>query len=66
MILNDKRQIVTRDTEGGVAVYDVLKACKLADLGNVDMEQAVEERQQTVFVPNWFTVDLKTGRSNST
>ena len=61
MILNDKRQIVTRDTEGGVAVYDVLKACKLADLGNVDMEQAVEERQQTVFVPNWFTVDLKTG-----
>ena len=60
-ILNDKRQIVTRDTEGGVAVYDVLKACKLADLGNVDLEQAVEERQQTVFVPNWFTVDLKTG-----
>merc|ERR1719318_1359910 len=60
-ILNDKRQIVTRDTEGGVAVYDVLKACKLADLGNVDFEQAVEERQQTVFVPNWFTVDLKTG-----
>jgi len=60
-ILNDKRQIVTRDTEGGVAVYDVLKACKLADLGNVDMKQAVEERQQTVFVPNWFTVDLKTG-----
>ena len=52
---------MTRDTEGGVAVYDVLKACKLADLGNMDLEQAVEERQQTVFVPNWFTVDLKTG-----
>jgi len=60
-ILNDKRQIVTRDTEGGVQVYDVLKAAKLADLGLVDMEHVVEERQQTVFVPNWFTVDLKTG-----
>ena len=60
-VLNDKRQIVTRDTEGGVAVYDVLKASKLADLGEVDFDQAVEERQQTVFVPNWFTVDLKTG-----
>ena len=52
---------MTRDTEGGVAVYDVLKACKVEDLGNVDFDQAVEERQQTVYVPNWFTVDLKTG-----
>ena len=60
-IQNDKRHIVTRDTEGGVAVYDVLKACKVADLGNVDFDQAVEERQQTVYVPNWFHVDLKTG-----
>ena len=60
-IQNDKRHIVTRDTEGGVAVYDVLKACKVEDLGNVDFDQAVEERQQTVYVPNWFTVDLKTG-----
>ena len=60
-ILNDKRQIVTRDTEGGVQVYDVLKAAKLADLGVVEVDQVVEERQQTVFVPNWFTVDLKTG-----
>ena len=60
-IQNDKRHIVTRDTEGGVAVYDVLKACKVSDLGSVDFEQSVEERQETVYVPNWFTVDLKTG-----
>ena len=52
---------MTRDTEGGVQVYDVLKAAKLADLGVVEVDQVVEERQQTVFVPNWFTVDLKTG-----
>ena len=37
-ILNDKRQIVTRDTEGGVQVYDVLKAAKLADLGVVEVD----------------------------
>merc|ERR1711994_652242 len=37
------------------------KAAKLADLGVVEVDQVVEERQQTVFVPNWFTVDLKTG-----
>ena len=60
-IQNDKRHIVTRDTEGGVAVYDVLKASKVADLGQVDFDKVCEERQQTVYVPNWFTVDLKTG-----
>ena len=46
---------MTRDTEGGVAVYDVLKACRVADLGTVDYEQTVEERQQTVYVPRWDT-----------
>ena len=46
---------MTRDTEGGVAVYDVLKACRVADLGTVDYEQTVEERQQTVYVPRWVT-----------
>lgn len=60
-VLNDKRRIVTKDTEENVAVFDVLKACKIEDLGKVDFEAAVKERQQTVFVPNWFTVDLKTG-----
>lgn len=28
-ILNDKRHIVTKDTENNVAVYDVLKVCVL-------------------------------------
>ena len=60
-IQNDKRHIVTRDTEGGVAVYDVLKASKVADLGQMDFDKVCDERQQTVYVPNWFTVDLKTG-----
>ena len=38
-----------------MAVYDVLKACRVADLGTVDYEQTVEERQQTVYVPRWDT-----------
>lgn len=62
-ILNDKRCILTKDTDNNVAVYDVLKAVKLSDLGQVDLEEQVKRRTKTVYVPNWFNVDLKTGVS---
>jgi len=60
-ILNDKRHIVTKDTDGQVAVFDVLKASKLEECGTADYDQVVKDRQTTVYVPPWFTVDLKTG-----
>ncbi|XP_066992866.1 WD repeat-containing protein 48 isoform X4 [Anabrus simplex] len=60
-ILNDKRHILTKDTENNVAVYDVLKATKLEELGQVDFEEEVKKRFKMVYVPNWFNVDLKTG-----
>lgn len=60
-VLNDKRHIVTKDTENNVALYDVLKACKIEDLGQVNFEEEVKKRFKIVYVPNWFNVDLKTG-----
>ncbi|KAL4709572.1 hypothetical protein ACJJTC_007303 [Scirpophaga incertulas] len=60
-VLNDKRHILTKDTVKNVALYDVLKACKVEDLGEVDYEEEVKKRFKMVFVPNWFNVDLKTG-----
>ncbi|XP_049836290.1 WD repeat-containing protein 48 [Schistocerca gregaria] len=60
-ILNDKRHILTKDTENNVMVYDVLKACKIEDLGQVDFEEEIKKRFKMVYVPNWFNVDLKTG-----
>jgi len=60
-ILNDKRHILTKDTENNVSLYDVLKARKVEDLGQVEFEQEVKKRLQMVCVPSWFTVDLKTG-----
>lgn len=62
-ILNDKRTVLTKDTENNVAVYDVLKACKISDLGQVDLDEEIKRRNKTVYVPNWFNVDLKTGVS---
>uniref|UniRef100_A0A1B6MI01 WD repeat-containing protein 48 homolog n=1 Tax=Graphocephala atropunctata TaxID=36148 RepID=A0A1B6MI01_9HEMI len=60
-ILNDKRHILTQDTENNVAIYDVLKACKVEDLGQVNFDEEVKTRFKMVYVPNWFNVDLKTG-----
>ncbi|CAG2165786.1 unnamed protein product [Oppiella nova] len=53
---------MTKDTDGKVAVYDVLKASRVEDLGSdVDFEAEVKKRFKMVYVPNWFAVDLKTG-----
>ncbi|KAK2512636.1 Wdr48 [Columba guinea] len=60
-ILNDKRHILTKDTNNNVAYWDVLKACKVEDLGKVDFEEEIKKRFKMVYVPNWFSVDLKTG-----
>ncbi|XP_071804408.1 WD repeat-containing protein 48-like [Asterias amurensis] len=60
-ILNDKRHIITKDTESNVALYDVLTAKKVEDLGPVDMEVVIKNKHQMVHVPHWFSVDLKIG-----
>ena len=38
-ILNDKRHILTKDTDNRVSLYDVLKAQRVEDLGpNIDFD----------------------------
>ncbi|KHJ41842.1 hypothetical protein D918_08058 [Trichuris suis] len=59
--LNDKRYVYTRDSENNVALWDVLKARKVKEYGCQNLEQKVKESFRMLFVPNWFTVDLKTG-----
>lgn len=59
--LNDMRHIITKDSHGDVAIYDVLSASLVEHLGQVSIEEEIKKRTQTVFVPGWFTVDLKIG-----
>ncbi|XP_075165935.1 WD repeat-containing protein 48 homolog [Haematobia irritans] len=61
VVLNDKRHIVTKDTEDNVAIYDALRVVKKEELGKVDFEEEIKKRNKQVYIPNWFTVDLKTG-----
>ncbi|XP_025091366.1 WD repeat-containing protein 48-like isoform X2 [Pomacea canaliculata] len=60
-VLNDKRHILTKDTDNNVALWDVLTARKIEDRGQVDFEEEIKQFFKMVYVPNWFSVDLKTG-----
>ena len=45
-VLNDKRHILTKDTDGDVAMYDVLKAGKVKEFGKVDFDEEVKRRYE--------------------
>lgn len=60
-ILNDKRRVVTRNSNEEVAIYDVLKGKKVSDHGSRPIEHVVKENYRDVFVSSWFTIDLKCG-----
>ncbi|PAV88354.1 hypothetical protein WR25_07590 isoform B [Diploscapter pachys] len=60
-ILNDKRHVVTRDSEGGVALYDILACKRIADYGHKPFEDIIKDYSRKIFVPSWFTVDVKSG-----
>ncbi|CAG9864987.1 unnamed protein product [Phyllotreta striolata] len=61
VVLNDKRHILTEDTQENVSVYDVLRAIKVEDLGKVDFKEEEKNRFRMIYIPNWFNTDLKTG-----
>ncbi|KAL7641384.1 UNVERIFIED_CONTAM: hypothetical protein RMT77_008524 [Armadillidium vulgare] len=60
-VLNDKRHVLTKDTQDNVVLWDILKAVKVEELGKVEFEKEKQRLNKPVFVPSWFTVDLKTG-----
>ena len=60
-VLNDKRYILTQDSENNVAIYDVLNANKVQNLGDADFDEEIKKRFKMIYVPNWFSVDLKSG-----
>ena len=43
----------------------LLQAVKEADFGEVDIDEEVEKRKCTLYTPNWFSVEVKTGVSHT-
>jgi len=39
----------------------IVQATKVEDLQKSDYEEEIKRRSKRIFIPNWFTVDLKTG-----
>jgi len=42
-------------------VVVTVQATKVEDLQSSDYEDEIKRRSKRIFIPNWFTVDLKTG-----
>ena len=42
-----------------------VKATKVEDLQKSDYDEEIKRRSKRIFIPNWFTIDLKTGVSRS-
>eukprot|EP00002_Diphylleia_rotans_P002952 TRINITY_DN11955_c0_g1_i1.p1 TRINITY_DN11955_c0_g1~~TRINITY_DN11955_c0_g1_i1.p1 ORF type:complete len:834 (+),score=163.02 TRINITY_DN11955_c0_g1_i1:96-2597(+) len=64
-IYNNKRHVLTCDTSGSVALWDVTKGIQVADYGKADFDAKVtESSKELLHVPNWFTVDTRTGALN--
>ena len=38
---------------------------KEAELGNVDIDDEAENRRGKLYIPNWFSVEVKTGVSDA-
>lgn len=45
-------------------MFICFQACKGEDLGKVEFDEEIKKRFKMVYVPNWFSVDLKTGVSD--
>ncbi|XP_075256928.1 WD repeat-containing protein 48-like isoform X2 [Convolutriloba macropyga] len=61
-VLNNKRHVLTQDSEGTVSKWDVLTGVKESVIGQVaSFDDELKRHFQFIFVPSWFSVDLKTG-----
>lgn len=52
---------MTKDTENNVDIYDILKGQKVSNHGKTDIDVVVKDHFKKVFVPSWFSVDVKSG-----
>ena len=59
--LNDRRRVLTLDTAGSVALWDILQCKQLKNYGNVELDVLRVELNSTAIVANWCHIDTRTG-----
>eukprot|EP01135_Chromosphaera_perkinsii_P011231 Nk52_evm12s2367 gene=Nk52_evmTU12s2367 len=61
-ILNTKREVLTRDSDDCVDLWDIVRGKKMHSYGkNVNIDDVEKELHVMSFSPNWFSVDTKIG-----
>eukprot|EP00698_Gefionella_okellyi_P025498 TRINITY_DN9365_c0_g1_i1.p1 TRINITY_DN9365_c0_g1~~TRINITY_DN9365_c0_g1_i1.p1 ORF type:complete len:689 (+),score=148.96 TRINITY_DN9365_c0_g1_i1:86-2152(+) len=60
-VLNDRDRILTKDSDGHVMLWSALKGVMLENFGRCNYDDKLQELQEILSVPQWFTTDFKTG-----
>ncbi|KAK9161463.1 hypothetical protein Syun_007804 [Stephania yunnanensis] len=60
-ILNNRRQVLTKDTADSVQLWDITKGVVVEDYGKVSFEEKKEELFEMVSFPAWFAADSRLG-----
>ncbi|KAG4189225.1 hypothetical protein ERO13_A08G213900v2 [Gossypium hirsutum] len=60
-ILNNRRDVLTKDTAGSVKLWDIIKGIVIEDYGQVSFDEKKEQLFEMVSIPSWFTLDARLG-----
>ncbi|KAJ8770960.1 hypothetical protein K2173_022184 [Erythroxylum novogranatense] len=60
-ILNNRRHVLTKDTDGSVKLWEITRGVVIEDYGKVSFEDKKEQLFEMVSIPAWFTVDTRLG-----
>ncbi|XP_068659553.1 uncharacterized protein [Aristolochia californica] len=60
-ILNNRRQVLTKDATGMVKLWEITKGAVVEDYGEVSFAEKKEELFEMVSIPAWFTMDTRLG-----
>ncbi|KIW06651.1 uncharacterized protein PV09_02359 [Verruconis gallopava] len=61
MTLNDRRRVLTLDTNSEVVLWDLIRCAPIKSFGKRDIEDVFREINPTEAVPHWCAVDTRTG-----
>ncbi|KAM7278794.1 hypothetical protein ACFE04_005928 [Oxalis oulophora] len=60
-VLNNKRHILAKDTNGSVKLWEISRGIVVEDYGKVSFEEKKEKLFEMISIPSWFTVDIRHG-----
>ena len=61
MMLNNRRYVLTKDSDGQVALWDIIQCVKIKSYGVVDLDEVFRQENSVEWVANWCQVDIKSG-----